>query len=130
MASKCYSELILLPTYEERLRYLRLPDILPGGPGKRFHLKDRKRWEAVRKEVICRDMCYDLGVPGFYIPGIIIVHHIIPVDDDMYCTDSPLLYDQENLISCSLPSHNYIHYGKWPDSPNTTERKPGDTKFW
>lgn len=130
MESKCYSELILLPTYEERLRYLRLPDILPGGPGKRFHLKDRKRWEAIRKEVICRDMCYDLGIPGFDIPGIIIVHHINPVDDDMYCTDSPLLYDPENLISCSLPSHNYIHYGKWPDSPIMTERKPGDTKLW
>ena len=69
---------------------MRLSDILPGGPGKRFHVRDRKRWDKIRKEVICRDMCYDLGIPGLDIPGAVIVHHIIPVDDDMYAEDSPL----------------------------------------
>ena len=54
----------------------------------------------------------------------------IPVDDDMYAEDSPLLYDPENLISCSIASHNYIHYGKWPDEPLNPIRRPGDTKLW
>ena len=130
MESKSYSSLILLPTYEDRLRYLRLSDILPGGPGKRFHVRDRKRWDKIRKEVVCRDMCYDLGIPGLDIPGAVIVHHIIPVDDEMYAEDSPLLYDPENLISCSIASHNYIHYGKWPDEPLNPIRRPGDTKLW
>ena len=129
MGIKTYSELITLPTYKERLRYLRLYTILPGGPGKRFHCKNRKRWDAVRHEIIIRDHLFDLGVPGMEIPGIIIVHHINPVDDDMYASDSPLLYDPENLISCSLESHQYIHYGKLPDPP-FEGRRPGDTKLW
>lgn len=124
-----YSELITLPTYEERLRYLRLDETLAGGPGKRFHVQNRRRWERVREDIIARDLGFDCGVPGNEISGRIIVHHMNPVDDDMYCTDDQMLYDPENLICVSAASHEYIHHGKWPDSP-LEPRRPGDTKLW
>lgn len=126
---KSYSELIALPTYEERLRYLKLEETLVGGPGKRFHVRNRKQWERVRQDVIARDLGFDLGIPGREISGRIIVHHINPVTDDMFCADDPMLYDLENLISASNESHEYIHHGKWPDPP-VEPRRPGDTKLW
>lgn len=126
---KSYSELMRLQTYEDRLRYLRLDKVIAGAPGKRFHCRNRKKWDKIREEVIGRDLGFDLGVSGREIRGRIIVHHINPVDDDMYCNDSPLLYDLENLISVSNESHEYIHYGKFPDPPKE-ERRPNDTKLW
>lgn len=127
---KSYSELIHYSTYEDRLRYLKLEDVLPGAPGKRFHVKNRKRWDIVRESIIARDLGYDLGIPGMEIKGRIIVHHINPVTDDMICSDSALLYNPENLISVSNESHQYIHYGKFPEQPLPEVRKPGDTKLW
>ena len=127
---KSYSELLRYSTYEDRLRYLRLKDILPGGPGKRFHVRNRKRWDIVRENIIARDLGYDLGVPGMEIKGRIIVHHINPVTDDMICSDDALLYDLENLISVSNESHQYIHYGKFPEQTLPEVRRPGDTKLW
>ncbi len=126
---KNYSELLTISTYEGRLKYLKLGDILYGGPGKRFHVRNRKRWESIREEIIGRDLAFDLGIPGMQIDGRVIVHHINPVTDEMLVTDDPLLYDPENLISCSNDSHEYIHYGRWPDKKKGP-RYPGDTKLW
>lgn len=126
---RTYSELILLPTYNERLHYLRLPDILSGGPGKRFHVRNRKKWDLVRQDVIARDLGFDLAVSGKEISGRIIVHHMNPVTDDMICDDDPLLYSMDNLICCSNDTHQYIHYGTIP-LPPLEPRRPGDTKLW
>lgn len=127
---RTYSELIRLQTYKERLEYLKLSDILPGAPGKRFHVRNRRRWDRIRRDVIARDLGYDLGIPGMVISGRIIVHHMNPVTDDMICEDSQMLYDMDNLISVSSDTHEYIHYGKFPLKVPILERFPGDTKLW
>ena len=66
MGIRCYSELILLPTFEERYRYLRLDGIV----GKETFGFDRymnqvfyrsPEWKQIRDVVIARDMGCDLG---------------------------------------------------------------------
>ena len=126
---KSYTDLLSMKTYEERLEYLKLSDILPGAPGKRFHMRNRKLWDRVREKVIARDLGFDLGVPGKEIVGSIIVHHINPVTDEMYGTNSPMLYDPDNLITGSRETRDYIHYGTIPQEP-LGPRSPGDTKLW
>ena len=126
---KSYTDLLSMKTYKERLEYLKLSDILPGAPGKRFHMRNRKLWDRVREKVIARDLGFDLGIPGKEIVGSIIVHHINPVTDEMYGTNSPMLYDPDNLITVSRETHDYIHYGTIPQEP-LGSRSPGDTKLW
>lgn len=126
---KSYTDLLSMKTYKERLEYLKLSDILPGAPGKRFHMRNRKLWDRVREKVIARDLGFDLGVPGKEIVGSIIVHHINPVTDEMYGTNSPMLYDPDNLITVSRETHDYIHYGTISQEP-LGPRSPGDTKLW
>ena len=126
---KSYTDLLSMKTYKERLEYLKLSDILPGAPGKRFHMRNRKLWDRVREKVIARDLGFDLGIPGKEIVGSVIVHHINPVTDEMYGTNSPMLYDPDNLITVSRETHDYTHYGTIPQEP-LGPRSPGDTKLW
>ena len=114
---KSYSELIALPTYEERFRYLKLD----GRVGKETFGFDRylnqkmyqrdPRWKKARDLVIIRDNGCDLGVEGYEIYGKIIVHHMNPVTMDDLIHDREWLYDPEFLISTTHNTHNAIHYG-------------------
>ena len=78
---RTYSELIQIPDFNERLAYLQLFDnnaISPRHMSETFYKSDM--WKVVRKEIIKRDLGFDLGVFGVYIPDTIIVHHINPID--------------------------------------------------
>lgn len=134
---KTYSELISLPTFEERFEYLRLK----GRVGEDTFGFDRylnqmfyqrsQEWKKIRDYVIVRDNGCDLGVLGHEIYGKILVHHINPlmVSDIVHSTDN--LLDPEFLISTSLATHNAIHYGdisKLAVAP--TERSKNDTCPW
>ena len=81
---KCYSELILLPTFQARYQYLRLN----GEVGKETFGFDRymnqffyrsPEWRRVRDFVISRDEGCDLGIPGREIFGRVIIHHMNPI---------------------------------------------------
>lgn len=134
---KTYSELILLPTFEERYRYLRLT----GRVGEDTFGHDRfinqylyqrsARWRSVRDTVIIRDNGCDLGVEGYEIYGKIIVHHMNPITIDDVLNEREHIFDPEYLISTTHNTHNAIHYGsedlliKPP-----VERTPFDTCPW
>lgn len=120
---RTYSELIQLPTFEERYRYLKL-----GGKvgeetfgidrylNQRFYRKDEE-WLAVRDFVIYRDTgcnayCQDLGMEyGRDIFDHIIVHHMNPITKDDILYRTKYLLDPEYLICTSHNTHNAIHYG-------------------
>lgn len=114
---KTYSELITIPTFEERYRYLRLN----GRVGQETFGFDRylnqivyqrdPRWRDVRDQVIIRDHGCDLGVEGFEIYGRIYVHHMNPLTVDDIVNESDFLFNPEYLICSSLNTHNAIHYG-------------------
>jgi 5-methylcytosine-specific restriction endonuclease McrA len=127
---RCYSELIQLPTFRERLAYLQLFDNNVTSPrhiSAQFY--QSKTWKTIRKQIIDRDLGFDLGVFGVYIEGGILVHHINPINESDIMYQTKKLLDPENLITLSVVTHNLIHYDK-KEKEQWVERKPGDTKLW
>ena len=101
---RCYSELVLLPTFEERYQYLRLG----GGVGKETFGFDRymnqffyrsPEWRRVRNLVIARDS------------GCALIHHMNPIRPEDIRDRSDLLLNPEYLISTIHETHQAIHYG-------------------
>ena len=120
-----YSDMILLPSFKERLDYLMLLDGNVKSPRKNsMAFYKSKTWKQIRKEIIFRDLTFDLGVPGVDILDKVLVHHINPITDEDILNESRKLYDPENLITVSLNTHNIIHYGNKEDE--YVERQPGD----
>lgn len=116
MSIKTYSELITLPTFEERYRYLRLG----GRVGEETFGFDRylnqifyksEKWLKVRDFVILRDNGCDLGIEGREIYGRILVHHMNPITIDDILKESDFLTDPEFLITTIKNTHDAIHYG-------------------
>ena len=131
---KTYSELITLPTYEERLVYLRtdgLPSEVTFSQLRYLNQKfyNSKGWKLTRRAVISRDLGFDLGVPGREILGKVIVHHMNPIlPKDLYLGHE-VVWDPEFLITVSHYTHEAIHFGSEQPDP-FIEREPGDTKLW
>lgn len=127
---KCYSELIKIPSFHERLEYLKLLDNNATSPR---HMSQgfyqSKTWKTLRKMVIDRDLGYDLGVFGVYIDGQMVVHHINPINESDIIYQTKKLLDPENLITVSNLTHNKIHYNQ-KEKETYVERQPGDTKLW
>lgn len=136
MNIKTYSELVLLPTFQDRYRYLRLN----GKVGKETFGFDRymnqffyrsPEWRRVRDLVITRDEGYDLGIQGREIFGRIIIHHMNPISPEDIRDRSDFLLDTEYLIATTHDTHLAIHYGdehlliKEP-----VVRRPNDTCPW
>lgn len=116
MGIKTYSELSLLPTFQERYQYLRLD----GQVGEDTFGFDRylnqtfyrsQKWKQIRDFVILRDNGCDLGVPGFEIYERIIIHHMNPITVDDIRHGCESILDPEFLICVSHNTHNAIHYG-------------------
>ena len=113
---RTHSELITLPTFEERYRYLRLG----GRVGEETFGFDRylnqifyksEEWRSVRDHVIIRDCGCDLGMPDREIHGRIIVHHMNPIYQEDILRRSKYLLDPEYLICTIKNTHDAIHYG-------------------
>lgn len=141
MSIKTYSELITLPTFIERYRYLRLE----GKVGEETFGFDRylnqifyksNEWLAIRDYVILRDtgngdFCRDLGMEGHDIHGRILVHHMNPIRVEDILRRSDFLLNPEYLICTIKNTHDAIHYGD--ESLLITapiERRPNDTCPW
>lgn len=113
---RCYSELALLPTFEERFQYLRLDGIV----GQETFGFDRymnqyfyrsKEWRRVRDIVIARDAGCDLGVDGHEIFARVLIHHMNPIRPEDIRNRSDILLDPEYLITTVHDTHQAIHYG-------------------
>lgn len=137
MSIKTYSELITLPTFEERYRYLRLS----GSVGKETFGFDRylnqlfyqrsKLWKRIRDEVIIRDNGCDLGIDGRDVYGRIIIHHMNPITMDDLINESDFLTNPEFLICTSHATHMAIHYGDEKHlMTGPIERTKNDTCPW
>lgn len=133
---RCYSELILLPTFEERFEYLRLQGRVGEttfGYARVFNqlLYRSRRWQRVRGEVLIRDNGCDLGIEGYQISERPIVHHMNPITLDDIENERDIVFNPEYLISTSGLTHNAIHYGDAHLLPqNPIVRTPNDTCPW
>lgn len=132
---RTYSEMIKLPTFADRFKYLKLT----GFVGKETFGFDRylnqslyhsDLWKSIRNQVIIRDNGCDLGIDGLEIRDRLIVHHMNPVTKEEIVAHSESLLDPEFLICTTINTHNAIHYGDDSILKPFIERRPGDTSLW
>ncbi|MBQ9037029.1 MAG: hypothetical protein IJ115_06230 [Erysipelotrichaceae bacterium] len=134
---RCYSELIKLPTYEERFLYLKMT----GQVGIETFGFERylnqtfyksEEWKKVRRQVIIRDNGCDMADDTHPINGRIIIHHMNPITEKDILRRKEDILDPEFLICVSLRTHNAIHYGKkdYAKEHEMIVRKPNDTCPW
>lgn len=116
MTVRTYSELIHIPTFEERFEYLQLKGQIGEDTfgfdrwiNQRFYRS--KEWLKVRDEVIVRDNGCDLGIEEHEIHGRILIHHMNPISVKDICDVTEFLLNPEYLISTAHATHNAIHYG-------------------
>lgn len=136
--TKCYSELISIPTFEGRFEYLQLHELAGGDKFPQDRLIHERfyrspEWVSLRNPIARRDGFADLGHPNQEIPDgvLIIIHHIDPISTEDILQCSPKLLDPENLITTIDNTHKAIHYGNLLTLRSIfAERKPGDTKLW
>ena len=116
MSIKTYSELILLPTFEERFKYLQLN----GRVGDDTFGFDRyinqkfyrsAEWKRMRDYIIIRDNGCDLAVDGYEIHGRILIHHMNPITISDIKFSTEYLMNPNYLICVTHSTHNAIHYG-------------------
>lgn len=113
---RTYSELIQLPTFEERYEYLRLD----GKIGVDTFGFDRwlnqvyyhsRKWKRIRDEIFVRDNGCDLGIEGHEIYDRFMVHHMNPINVSDIIDMTDYLTNPEYLITTIHNTHNAIHYG-------------------
>lgn len=133
---KTYSELITLPTFEERYEYLRIG----GRVGEETFGFDRylnqifyksKEWLSIRDQVIARDNGCDLGIPDREIHRRILIHHMNPITVEDILNRSDFLLNPEYLICTVKNTHDAIHYGDENLlNKDPIERTKNDTCPW
>lgn len=136
MSIRTYSELITIPSFAERIKYLRLDGVV----GQSTFGFDRylnqifyssPQWRSIRNQIIIRDNGCDLAIPGYDIHSQIYIHHMNPITVKDLFDQTEYLLNPEYLICTSRVTHNAIHYGDETIAllaPN--ERKVNDTCPW
>lgn len=133
---RCYTELIQIPTFEERYEYLRLG----GRVGEDTFGFDRylnqkfyqsPEWKRVRRDVIIRDEGRDLAMKGYELYGNIFVHHMNPITSKDLLDVADWIMNPEFLVCVSKRTHDAIHYGDKSLLPQLpVERTPNDMCPW
>lgn len=133
---RSYRELRRISDFRDRFKYL----ALHGEVGRETFGFDRylnqqfyksSEWLKARNDVIVRDNGCDLGIESYPIVGKILVHHINPLTPDDIIHGTDYLFDPDNLICCTIRTHNAIHFGDENLLPKPfVERQRGDTKLW
>lgn len=135
---KTYSELIAIPTFEERFKYLQLN----GAVGKETFGYDRifnqrfytsGDWRNLRHHIIVRDNACDLADKDYEIPEgqTIYIHHMNPIMLSDIENNTEILMNPEFLITTTFLTHQAIHYGDINMLPRgPIERRPHDTCPW
>lgn len=136
---KSYRELKKINTFKERLDYLKLENNIGEETfGSKRYLNQQfyrsSEWKKIRNQVIVRDNGCDLGIKNCEINGRIYIHHINPLTPEQFSDYDEFLTEYnslDNLICCSLKTHNAIHYCMDIDVSNEpVVRTKNDTIPW
>ena len=135
MSNLCYSELVKLPDFDSRFRYLKLNGRVGSATFGFDRYLNQKfytsyEWRHFRRDIIVRDNGCDLGIDdGLHtIGGKILIHHLNPIKpEDISLQRIEVLLDPENVICVSHRTHEAIHYGDESILNAFVERYPGDT---
>lgn len=136
--TKTYSDVIKLPTFEERFEYLKLNGRVGEDTfGSRRYLNQTlytsKEWRDFRHKIIVRDNGCDLASEDREIPEAvnIVIHHINPISIEDILERRPNIFDPENVITTTKATHDGIHYGGLNTCASPfIARSPNDTSPW
>lgn len=135
--NRSYSELIKLPTFQERYEYCKLDGIVGEDNHDVMRYLNQvfyktKEWRQFRNHIIERDKACDLAIPELELDKYIYIHHLNPLTKADLLNRSDALLDPNNVVCVSRQTHNGIHYGKSLDllPKEWVERTPGDTTLW
>lgn len=133
---RTYTELIQIPSFVERFKYLKLG----GRVGEETFGYDRYLnqqfyqsydWKRLRRDIIIRDCGCDLAFQDREIFDRIYIHHMNPIGAEDILRNSEMVLNPEFLICTSKLTHEAIHFG---DESllymDPIERRPGDTCPW
>ena len=136
MLIRTYTELIQIPTFQERYEYLRLRSNVGEDTfgfdrwlnQKFYHSPE---WKRIRRDIIVRDEGRDLAMPGYELQDHIYIHHMNPIEQKDIIDFTDFLSNPEYLVCVSKRTHDAIHFGDaslLPCLPN--ERAPNDMCPW
>lgn len=137
--TRTYTELMQIPSFIERYRYLRIG----GTIGHETFGKERwlnqafynsDQWRNFRRNMIIRDCGLDLAHPDrpFGEGEKIYLHHMNPIQIQDVRDMADILMDPEQVICTSFNTHQAIHFGDESllGLAEPVERSPYDTCPW
>ena len=134
---RTYSELISLPTFEQRFNYCKLDGHVGEDTFGYFRYLNQvvytgNLWRYLRDKLIVRDEGCELAFPDHKIGGRVYLHHLNPLLPEQLEELDDCVYDPENLVCVSFEMHNAIHYGSFDNVRpiEIVERRPNDTSPW
>lgn len=132
---KTYSDLIALPTWEERFKFCTtgqyIGDETFGGHrylNQRFYKSPE--WRKIRQQVMIRDNACDLAHPDFPIVGSVYIHHLNPMQVQDILDRKVYVLLPEFLVCVSFDTHQALHYGTETPQKVYVPRTPHDTSPW
>lgn len=134
---RTYQELIQIPTYIDRFRYLKIGN----GVGEETFGFDRwmnqrfynsHEWRNLRNHIITRDNGCDMAFPDREIEGKIYIHHMNPIEKQDIYDMTDFVMNPMFLVCVAHNTHNAIHYGSEDllDCNILVQRAPNDTCPW
>ena len=133
---KSWDELGKIPTFEGRIEYLRTYSTV-GEPtfgydrwiNQRFYRSEE--YKRLRRKSVEKQNGWDLGVEGYPLPEIFILHHMNPITVEDIINGSEFAWDPKYLVCVSPATHRAIHYQESKNRlPLIAQRSPNDTSPW
>lgn len=133
---KSWDELRKIPTFEDRIEYLRTYSTV-GEPtfgydrwiNQRFYRSEE--YKRLRQKIVVKQNGWDLGVEGYPLPEVFILHHMNPITVEDIINGSEFAWDPKYLVCVSPATHRAIHYQESKNRlPLIAQRSPNDTSPW
>lgn len=133
---KSWDELRKIPTFEGRIEYLRTYSTV-GEPtfgydrwiNQRFYRSEE--YKRLRRKIVAKQNGWDLGIEGYPLPEIFILHHMNPITVEDIVNGSEFAWDPKYLVCVSPATHRAIHYQESKNRlPLIAQRSPNDTSPW
>ena len=133
---KSWDELGKIPTFEGRIEYLRTYSTV-GEPtfgydrwiNQRFYRSEE--YKRLRRKIVAKQNGWDLGIEGYPLPEIFILHHMNPITVEDIINGSEFAWDPKYLVCVSAAADGAIHYQESKNRlPLIAQRSPNDTSPW
>lgn len=133
---KSWDELGKIETFEGRIEYLRTYSAV-GEPtfgydrwiNQKFYRSTEYR--KLRQKIAAKQYGWDLGIKGYPLPEVFILHHMNPITVEDIIDGSEFAWDPKYLVCVSQATHRAIHFQDAKNRlPSIAQRSPNDTSPW